>query len=115
MTPDQLGVVLQPDDQLVKIKTVIRIDDHSNGEQAGVGQDLKADKRISALIHCDGMTGSQRRGEVATMLAVVTIMYELLESRRPDQLRSQSLNDSSGMTQCVIVRVRHLGTRANHS
>jgi hypothetical protein len=53
MTRDQLRLVLQPDDQLVKIKTVIAIDDHSDGEHAGVRQDLKADRRISALSHCD--------------------------------------------------------------
>jgi hypothetical protein len=35
MTRDQLRVVLQPDDQLVKIKTVTAIDDHSDGEHPG--------------------------------------------------------------------------------
>jgi hypothetical protein len=40
MTGDQLKLVLQPDDQ-IKIKTVIGIDDHSDGEHAGVRQNLK--------------------------------------------------------------------------
>jgi hypothetical protein len=40
MTRDQLRLVLQPDDQLVKIKTVTAIDDHSDGEHPGVEQDL---------------------------------------------------------------------------
>ena len=42
MTRDQLRLVLQPDDQLVKIKTVTAIDDHSDGEQPGVEQDLQS-------------------------------------------------------------------------
>ena len=53
MMRDQLRLVLQPDDQLVKIKTVTAIDDHSDGEHPGVEQDLQADRCISALIHCD--------------------------------------------------------------
>jgi hypothetical protein len=47
MTRDQLRLVLQPDDQLVKIKTVTAIDDHSDGEHPGVEQTFKADRRIS--------------------------------------------------------------------
>ena len=42
MTRDQLRLVLQPDDQLVKIKTVTAIDDHSDGEDPGVEQDLQS-------------------------------------------------------------------------
>ena len=42
MTRDQLRLVLQPDDQLVKIKTVTAIDDHSDGEHPGVEQDLQS-------------------------------------------------------------------------
>ena len=42
MTRDQLRLVLQPDDQLVKIKTVTVIDDHSDGEHPGVEQDLQS-------------------------------------------------------------------------
>ena len=42
MTRDQLSLVLQPDDQLVKIKTVTAIDDHSDGEQPGAEQDLQS-------------------------------------------------------------------------
>ena len=42
MTCDQLRVVLQPDDQLVKIKTVTAIDDHSDGEHPCVEQDLQS-------------------------------------------------------------------------
>jgi hypothetical protein len=42
----RVKLVLQPDDQLVKIKTVIGIDDHSDGEHARVRQNLKADRRI---------------------------------------------------------------------
>jgi hypothetical protein len=42
MTRDQLRLVLQPDDQRVKIKTVTAIDDHSDGEQPGVEQDLQS-------------------------------------------------------------------------
>jgi len=53
MTRDQLRVVLQPDDQLVKIKTLIAIDDHSDGEHPGVEQDLQSRQVYSALIHCD--------------------------------------------------------------
>jgi hypothetical protein len=36
MARDQLRLVLQPDDQLVKIKTVTAIDDHSDGEHPGI-------------------------------------------------------------------------------
>ena len=53
MTRDQLRLVLQPDDQLVKIKTVTAIDDHSDSEHPGVEQDFKANRCISALIHCN--------------------------------------------------------------
>jgi hypothetical protein len=53
MTRDQLRLVLQPDDQLVKIKTVTAIDDHSDGEQPGVEQDLQSRQAYFALIHCD--------------------------------------------------------------
>ena len=42
MTRDQLRLVLQPDDQLVKIKTVTAIDDHSDGEHPGVEHDLQS-------------------------------------------------------------------------
>src|SRR5512133_2111264 len=42
MTRDQLRLVLQPDDQLVKIKTVTAIDDHSDGAHPGVEQDLQS-------------------------------------------------------------------------
>jgi hypothetical protein len=42
MTRDQLRLVLQPDDQLVKIKTVTAIDDHSDGEDPGVEQHLQS-------------------------------------------------------------------------
>jgi hypothetical protein len=42
MMRDQLRLVLQPDDQLVKIKTVTAIDDHSDGEHPGVEQDLQS-------------------------------------------------------------------------
>ena len=52
MTRDQLRLVLQPDDQLVKIKTVTAIDDHSDGEDPGVEQDLQSRQVYSALIHC---------------------------------------------------------------
>ena len=53
MTRDQLRLVLQPDDQLVKIKTVTAIDDHSDGEDPGVEQDLQSRQAYFALIHSD--------------------------------------------------------------
>ena len=53
MARDQLRLVLQPDDHLVKIKTVTAIDDHSDGEHPGGEQDFKVGGCISALIHCD--------------------------------------------------------------
>jgi hypothetical protein len=49
MTRDLLRLVLQPDDQLVKIKIVTAIDDHSDGENPGVRQDLQSRQ----VIHCD--------------------------------------------------------------
>ena len=42
MTRDQLRLVLQPDDQLVKIKTVTGIDDHSDGEHPGLEQGFQS-------------------------------------------------------------------------
>jgi hypothetical protein len=78
MTRDQLRLVLQPDDQLVKIKTVIAIDDHSDGEHASARQDLKTDRCISGLIHCDRKSRTvQKRAKVTAVLAVVTIKHEL--------------------------------------
>ena len=53
MMRDQLRLVLQHDDKLVKIKTVTAIDDHSDGEHPGVEQDLQSRRCISAVIHCD--------------------------------------------------------------
>jgi len=54
MMRDQLRLVLQPDDQLVKIKTVTAIDDHSDGEHPGVEpRPSEQTKSVSALIHCD--------------------------------------------------------------
>jgi hypothetical protein len=49
MTRDHLRLVLQRDDQLVKIKTVTAIDDHSDREHPGVRQDLQSRQ----VIHCD--------------------------------------------------------------
>ena len=53
MTRDQLRLVLQPAAQLIKIKTVTAIDDHSDGEHPGVEQDLQSRQAYFALIHCD--------------------------------------------------------------
>jgi len=53
MMREQLRLVLQPDDQLVKIKTVTAIDDHSDGEHPGAEQDLQSRQVYFALIHCD--------------------------------------------------------------
>ena len=50
MTRDQLRLVLQPDDQLVKIKTVTAIDDHSDGEHPGVEHDLQS-RQVYFRIH----------------------------------------------------------------
>ena len=91
---DQLRVVLQPDDQLVKIKTVTAIDDHSDGEHPGVNTTFKADR-------CKG------EGPV---LPAVTIKHELLKVLRTCWARNQSLHDPGGMTQCVSMRLRLLGS-----
>jgi hypothetical protein len=42
LTRDQLRLVLQPDDQLVKIKTLTAIDHDGDGEHPGVRQDLQS-------------------------------------------------------------------------
>jgi len=50
VTRDQLRLVLQPDDQLVKIKTVTAIDDRSDGEHSGGEQDLQS-RQVYFRIH----------------------------------------------------------------
>jgi hypothetical protein len=52
MTGDQLKLVLELDDQHVKIKTVIGIDDHSDGEHAKPKMRLKA--RLAEVIEIAG-------------------------------------------------------------
>ena len=104
---DQLRLVLQPDDQLVKITTVIAIDDHSDGEHAAYD---KTAKHTGVFPHSSTATASPDRtgeGEGTAVLAIVTIKHELLKfPGEPVGPRNQSLHDPSGMTQCVIVRVR---------
>ena len=52
-----IELVLRYAEQLLKIKTVLAIDDHSDGEDARVRQDLKVDSRVSVFVHATGMTG----------------------------------------------------------
>jgi hypothetical protein len=62
MMRDQLRLVLQPDDQLVKITTVIAIDDHSDGEHAAYD---KTAKHTGVFPHSSTATaspGPYRRG-----------------------------------------------------
>jgi hypothetical protein len=68
-----------PTINLSRSRTVIAIDDH-DGEHAGIRQDLKADRRISALIYCDPKPRTvQARAKVTAVLAIVTIKLELLK------------------------------------
>src|SRR5512133_1070344 len=80
MMRDQLRLVLQPDDQLVKITTVIAIDDHSDGEHAAYD---KTAKHTGVFPHSSTATaspGPYRRGRRFTaVLAIVTIKHELLK------------------------------------
>jgi hypothetical protein len=72
----------------------------------------KADRRISALLYCDlKPPTAQKRAKITAVLAIVTISSSLTTC----WARNQSLHDSSGMTQCVIVRVRPLGRPAGGS
>ena len=75
MMRDQLRLVLQPDDQLVKITTVIAIDDHSDGEHAAYD---KTAKHTGVFPHSSTAT-AQERAKVTAVLAIVTIKHELLK------------------------------------
>jgi hypothetical protein len=50
---DRRELVLQPAGEVVKVWTMIGIDDHGDGEYASVGQDLEVDGRISGFANAD--------------------------------------------------------------
>ncbi|MCE3276244.1 MAG: catalytic domain of component of various dehydrogenase complexe [Propionibacteriaceae bacterium] len=46
---DRIELVLQPADQVFKVRTVLRVDDHGDGEHAGVRQHLEGHGDVPAL------------------------------------------------------------------
>jgi hypothetical protein len=73
---DQLRLVVQSDDQLAKIKTVIGIDDHSDGQHADVRQNIKqiGGFRTHPLLRNDWKPRDQAKA-TTTLAVVVTIKY----------------------------------------